>query len=68
MNKTKPGDRVTIRQGYGYDRFNPLGFARSDGTVTGTVTAVVNQAAWIRLENGKVVETLTGALTAQEGK
>ena len=56
------GDKVTVRKGYGYDRFNPEGFKRSDGTVTGVVTHVTDQAAWIRLADGTVAETLTSGL------
>ena len=63
MTLLNPKDSVTIREGYGYDRFSPAGFARSDGTVTGTITHIENQSAWVRLPNGKIVETLTDALT-----
>ena len=66
MTPIEVGAQVRIRKHWGYTITQFGYFTHSDGTTQGTVTDIEGQRAWVRLEDGRLAETLTDALRKLE--
>jgi hypothetical protein len=53
------GDTIMVKEGWGYNIYDPMGFSRSDGTVMGIVTGWHENpnTFYFRLEDGRIAST-----------